>query len=287
LTDDAPGTASATATSTVFVAEGDVLSGSGISIDVTEGQSFTGEVATFTNTGYPGNPASDFTATIDWGDGTTTVGTVSGTSGFFTVSGTHTYADEGRFSPVITLKDDAPGIASASVSAVAIVEEADVLIASGLSVTPTEGTTFSGAVATFADTGYPGNSPSDFTATIDWGDGTTTTGTVSGASGVFTVSGSHTYADEGTHTTTVTLTDDTPGTAAATATGVANVAEADVLAGTGVGTISVTEGQANSGVVATFTNTGYPGNPASDFTATIDWGDGTTDTATVSGWHFF
>src|SRR5262249_17266049 len=118
---------------------------------------------------------------------------------------------EGRFTPIVKLRDDAPGTASATVTAVAIVEEADALIGSGLSVTPTEGTTFTGAVATFTDTGYPGNLPSDFTATIDWGDGTTTIGTVSGGNGVFTVSGSHKYADEGTHTTIVTLTDDAPG----------------------------------------------------------------------------
>jgi hypothetical protein len=282
LTDDAPGTASATATNTAVVAEADVLSGTGISIDVTEGQSFSGQVATFNNTGYPGNPASDFTATIDWGDGTTTSGTVSGTSGFFTVSGTHTYADEGRFTPIVTLSDDAPGTASASVSAVAIVEETDALIASGLSVTPTEGTTFTGAVASFTDTGYPGNSPSDFTATIDWGDGTTTTGTVSGGSGVFTVSGSHTYADEGTNTTTVILTDDAPGTASATATGIATVQEGDVLVPNGI-TFTGTEGYLFSGAVASFSDTGYPDNSPSDFTATIDWGDGTTTAGTVTG----
>ncbi len=49
------------------------------------------------------------------------------------------------------------------------------------------------------------------------------------------------------------------------------------------GTITPTEGTAFSGAVATFSNTGYASNPASDFNATIDWGDGTTDTGTVSG----
>ena len=37
----------------------------------------------------------DFTATINWGDGTTTAGTVIGSNGSFTVAGGHTYADEG------------------------------------------------------------------------------------------------------------------------------------------------------------------------------------------------
>ncbi|MEA2916539.1 MAG: hypothetical protein QOJ15_8620, partial [Bradyrhizobium sp.] len=36
---------------------------------------------------------------------------------------------------------------------------------------------------------------SAFTALIDWGDGTTTTGTIVGSNGSFTVDGGHTYAD--------------------------------------------------------------------------------------------
>src|SRR5262249_19725535 len=157
------------------------------------------------------------------------------------------------------------------------VVEGDVLSGTGLSVTSTEGSTFTGAVATFSDTGYPDNSPSDFTATIDWGDGTTSTGAISGSAGFFTVSGTHAYADEGSFTTCVSLTGDAPGSVTGTATGVVTVAEADVLSGT-LTSVTSTEGHAFSGTVATFTNTGYPGNPASDFTATIDWGDGTTDT---------
>src|SRR5262249_51231803 len=157
----------------------------------------------------------DFTATIDWGDGTTDTVAVGGSSGTFTVNGTHSYADEGTYLTTVTLTDDAPGTASAAAGGIAFVAEADVLSGTGLSITPTEGSTFSGAVATFSDTGYPDNSPSDFSASIDWGDGNTTTGTVSGGNGTFTVSGSHSYDDSGSFTTTVTLTDDDPGTASA------------------------------------------------------------------------
>ncbi len=73
------------------VAEGDVLDGTGLTLAATEGTAFSGAVATFSNTGYASNPASDFNATIDWGDGTTDTGTVSGDGGQYTVSGTHTY----------------------------------------------------------------------------------------------------------------------------------------------------------------------------------------------------
>src|SRR5207247_10407796 len=97
--------------------------------------------------------------------------------------------------------------------------------------TATERSAYTAHFPTFTNTGYPDNTASDFTATIDWGDGTTTSGTVSGGSGTFTVSGNHTYADEGNYDTTVVIADDAPGTANATASGTASVAEGDVLAG--------------------------------------------------------
>jgi len=59
--------------------------------------------------------------------------------------------------------------------------------------------------ATFTDAN-PGDHTADFTATIDWGDGTApTTGTVSynSVTKVYTVAGSHIYAEEGTYTPTV------------------------------------------------------------------------------------
>jgi hypothetical protein len=282
LSDDAPGTAAATATGTANVAEGDALAPIAASVSATEGTTFSGMVATFTNAGYAGNAATDFVATIDWGDGTTTAGTVTGSAGTLTVSGSHLYADEGSNPLTVTLSDDAPGTAIATATGTASVADADLLAPVTASVSATEGTTFSGAVATFTNSGYAGNPATDFTATIDWGDGTTTAGTVSGSGGTLTVSGSHLYADEGSNPLTVTLSDDAPGAATATATGTASVADADDLDGTGM-TLAATEGTAFTGAVATFTNTGYAGNPATDFNATIDWGDGTTTAGTVSG----
>jgi hypothetical protein len=44
-------------------------------------------------------------------------------------------------------------------------------------------------------------------ATIDWGDGTTTSGRVTGSNGMFTVTGGHSYADEGSFPLGVTITD--------------------------------------------------------------------------------
>ena len=60
-------------------------------------------------------------------------------------------------------------------------------------------------VATFTHAG--GTEPaSAFVATIDWGDGTTSTGAISlSRSGTYSVQGSHTYASGGSHTVTTTV----------------------------------------------------------------------------------
>src|SRR5439155_13240099 len=109
---------------TSFVSEADTLTGTGATFSVTEGQAFTGEVATFTDTNLGAQP-SDFSANIDWGDGTIDVGVpVTGSPGGpFTVNGTHTYAEDGIFHPVVTIFDDAPGTATADATATATVAE--------------------------------------------------------------------------------------------------------------------------------------------------------------------
>src|SRR5581483_1974365 len=73
---------------------------------------------------------------------------------------------------------------------------------------------------------------SAFSASILWGDGTTTTGTVVGANGSFTVEGGHTYADEGSVAATVNITRAADNSTLAI-TGTVAVADADHLSGFG------------------------------------------------------
>src|SRR5262249_56435872 len=68
---------------------------------------------------------------------------------------------------------------------------------SELAVTFTEGATHASLVATFTDAD-PLGTATDYTATITWGDGSTTSGTITSTGSVFSVSGTHTYAEEGT-----------------------------------------------------------------------------------------
>lgn len=56
--------------------------------------------------GTPTATASNFTATINWGDGAKSAGTITGsTGGPFEVSGSHTYLAAGTFHPYVTFHD--------------------------------------------------------------------------------------------------------------------------------------------------------------------------------------
>src|SRR5439155_12691371 len=69
------------------------------------------------------------------------------------------------------------------------------------------GAPFTGAVATFTDLN-PNATVTDFTATITWGDGHTSRGTVTAVGGgVFTVSGTNTFAAPGTSNVSVLIQD--------------------------------------------------------------------------------
>jgi hypothetical protein len=275
-----------------FVAEAPIIATGGNTISAVEGQTFAATVATFTDTGGPENATLDYTASIDWGDGTTSTGTISGPdqNGVFTVTGTHAYAEESDVfhggPPTITVTITHETV-SAVVTDTANVAEAPISASGGLTVSAVEGQAFTATVATFTDTGGPENATLDYTASIDWGDGTTSTGTISGPdqNGVFTVTGTHAYAEEsdvfhgGPPTITVTITHET---VSAVVTDTANVAEAPLSVTPGP-TVFATAGQDVTAAVATFVDTGVPEDPTLDYTATIDWGDGTTTTGIISG----
>jgi VCBS repeat-containing protein len=198
------------------------LAANGSSVSATEGlASGTVVVATFTDAN-PGATLADFTATINWGDGTApTAGTVTETNGVFSVAGSHTYADEGQFTVSTAISDD--GGSKANPTSTVSVAEGDGLTPHALSFAATAGQSFSGTMATFSDSDLA-TAAGDFTATINWGDGTSSAGTVTGGNGTFTVSGTHNYSAGGIDAVTVSLADDAPGTASAMAHSTAEVA---------------------------------------------------------------
>ncbi|MGO9205639.1 MAG: hypothetical protein ACLQBX_05515, partial [Candidatus Limnocylindrales bacterium] len=269
----ATGTASGTATvlDPPPVATGRVVTG------MVEGAAFTAVVASFLDP-VPGGTANDYAATIDWGDGQTSLGapTVDAVAaGGFNVTGVHTYAAAGSFPVAVTIMDR--GGASASAASTALVADAP-LTATGASLSATEGAFFSGVVATFTDAD-PNAAAGKYTATIDWGGGQTSPGTVTVdplVAGRFDVIGGSTYAEEGTYAVTVVIADLDGATATATGTVVVSDALL-VAAGTSV---AATAGVPFTATVGTFIDAN-PGGAAGDFTATIDWGDGHTSPGTI------
>ena len=123
-------------------------------------------------------------------------------------------------------------------------------------------------LATFSDPAGVGvETTADFTATINWGDSSTSTGTVSydGNTGRYAVAGGHTYADDGSYSVSVAVTDQ-GGAPPITISGSATIADA-ALAGSGAAVVSGTEGATAQLVNATFTDANA-GDHHGDFTAT-------------------
>jgi large repetitive protein len=233
--------------------------------------SFTGTVGTITDA-HP-----DGTATINWGDGTISAATLVATSSptVFNIQGTHAYQTTGSFSISITATDAAGNSASTSSSGTATVTPPAPAI-TAIALSSNEGQALVNTTVASFTNGAPNPNINDFTATINWGDGTVTTGTIiadPGAAGSFLVEGSHTYADgPNSYTTTITVNAAgvaTPSTANGTAT-VANVPPTVSLGGTTTGFI-------NQIIILPITATDpSSADMAAGFTYAINWGDGTT-----------
>jgi hypothetical protein len=95
------------------------LSASGMTISSTEGAAFNGAVATFSDAD-PNGVASDYAATIIWGDGQTSAGVISGSQATgFTVTGANTYADEGSYPLSVAISDHGATATAAGTTQVA------------------------------------------------------------------------------------------------------------------------------------------------------------------------
>jgi PKD repeat protein len=286
------------------------------------------DVGTFTDPGFDnplnmadpdngGEVAETFTFSINWGDGTTadtgdaTVDMLGGvgmdTAGSF--DGSHTYADNGLYTVTVTVFDDDGGSDFATFI-VTVKNVPPTLTApyDGAMVMVDEGTLLElPDVGTFTDPGFDnplnmadpdngGEVAETFTFSINWGDGTTAdTGDATvdmlGGVGMDTAGsfdGSHTYADNGLYTVTVTVFDDDGGSDFATFTVTVKNVPPTLTAPYDGAMVMVDEGTLLSLTdVGTFTDPGFDnplnmadpdngGEVAETFTFSINWGDGTT-----------
>jgi hypothetical protein len=301
-------TATTSGTATLTVLE-PTITPTGTTFTVTQGIPFSGTtVASFTDSD-PNDAASLFSARITWGDGSSspssavTVKASPTTPGTFLVEGQHTYDGAGPTYPV-TVTISAPNHTSSTgftVTSTATV--APELSANSPNLSLVQGVPLpaypssGGVVASFGDMNPNDKAsndggPQDFSATIDWGDGTTTVGQVFGGPGSFQVydAGKHFYQNATVppaqpYPLKVTITDKSS-TAVLVITGQATVAP-ELSANSP--NLSLVQGVPFAGIVASFGDMNpkdvgaTDGGPPSSFSATIDWGDGTTTVGQVRG----
>lgn len=185
----------------------DSARGAGQTITATESVSTGQVVATFTD--LAGLPLTDYSANINWGDGTTSAGTVSLNtgSGVYSVSGSHTYAEDG--SDPITVTVHRTAASDLTFAGTATVVEPPLVtgnVSTAHILLEQEGVLQNVSVGTFTH-GANTEPASDFTVTIDWGDGTSSAGTITATGTDYLVSGSHIYTREGLYDISATVAD--------------------------------------------------------------------------------
>jgi arylsulfotransferase ASST len=181
------------------------ITASGTAVAVPEDTGFTNAVATFDDSD-PTATANGYLAAIAWGDGSSSPGTISGaTGGPFSVTGSHTYASPGT--DVTTVYITRVGTAAVKATATSTFTVADGPISATCATPATSIAAFNAALATFSDADLTG-SASDHKATLAWGDGSSSVGTVTGpGGGPFAVSATHTYASTGRFKITTNIND--------------------------------------------------------------------------------
>jgi|GEM_PF-934039 len=207
-------------TQNITIGVGDqALTGTPAPFNATEGAAVTSVVVgTFTDADTT-STAADFTATVNWGEGDRnvppaplTTATISkGANGVYTITATKPsgYREAGFFTVKVSVTDKLG--ATANISTQATVADA-ALSASGVPVSASQGGALTNVtVANFTDANTKATI-ADFNATINWGDGQTTAGTIVAGStaGSFSVQGSHTYNTQGSLPINVTINDSKP-----------------------------------------------------------------------------
>jgi uncharacterized membrane protein len=231
------GAPDATATSAAVVTDAALAASGGFTYSASEGAASAQTVAIFTDPAGP-EALADYSAQIDWGDGTsTTVGSISAdpVTHVFTVTGQHVYSADGTYPIRVTLHHDStPDTNVSSTAQIGAVSTSGggAIAATGVAVTGNEQITLAAVtVATF--TAGEGSLPAgDFSASIDWGDGVTSAGSVSLAAGTYTVTGSHKYLDEGHFTIHVSVDQTTNPALSATTSASATMHEELLAEGT-------------------------------------------------------
>jgi hypothetical protein len=239
-------------------------------------------LGTFTSAD-PTASTSNFSAVIDWGDGATSIGAITQPAGLgtsFHVTGSHAYTAAGTYAPLITIS---PAFGSSTtLNDSTIVTDVPLTAGPALSLAANTGIALASAALGTFTSANPAAAASSFTAVIDWSDGNISTGTITQPGGVgtpFHVTGSHTYTAAGTYAPLITISAAFGSTV--TLNDSALVTDVPLTAGPAVSLAANTGIALASAALGTFTSAN-PAAPTSNFSAVIDWGDGTTSTGSIT-----
>jgi hypothetical protein len=158
----------------------------------------------------PSLPAGSYTATINWGDGSaSSTGTVSLSGGQVTVTGSHTYPvdsmDQSGYAYQVTVQLSDTAGDNFSVTNPVVVVRPQVQLQVANVVEDFNGTVSNQTVAAFEVPNHT-DAATEFQATINWGDGTSSVGMVTGGNGLYQVEGGHSYAIPGSYNIDVYVT---------------------------------------------------------------------------------
>ena len=293
-----------TMTGTVRVADAPITS-QGTSFGQAEGTTFSGTVATIRDTNTSA-PRSDYfgNISINWGDGSGTQTVANGDivsvgAGTFLVKGTHKFNEEGIYTARIEVLGLGGGSTTSSLTTATITNTP--LTGSVVGIGPlstTEGVVLNDVVVSTFTSGNPTEPVADFlhkisqgdavdSPLIDWGDGSTSFGTVTQVAGIYRVTGTHTYTSFGTYQIATSIADDYAAQRATTSTMIPIVVRDAAIRVVGSQNLEGREGVRFTDVLATFTDENTSADPSTsvrDFSAIITWGD-TAVTDGVIAWN--
>jgi uncharacterized repeat protein (TIGR03803 family) len=157
-------------------------------------------LAVFTSAN-PKDTAAGFTATVNCGDGTlisgSNVSVVKDGAGRFKLIASHTYESPGEY-PLLVQIDD-PGGASLTLTGTTFISPYVIAISAN-DVSGAKGALKNTVLATFKDYGSTATA-ADYTATVNWGDGSVSPGTLRSIGGSsFQILGSHVYQNPDSYT---------------------------------------------------------------------------------------
>jgi hypothetical protein len=201
----------------------------GETIHAATGQKFIGLVGEVENIGKTAVGAKEISdlgglqALINWGDGTPdTLGALSlNSQGTVLITGTHRFGASGEDAVTVVLETKPPVLDPPTALAAPLViatVNSTAEVTGGLTLTEIPGKSFTSVVGYFRLTLSPISTASSATAaitagpwtlqaSIDWGDGSTGTGTIKEVSpGFYSITGTHTYATKGKYTVPIGVT---------------------------------------------------------------------------------